>query len=61
MTPELSTDSLISLATNSEVVDDDLSLSAGKTLTADNISSSLDYVDFGAKTGSNYGYYLHQL
>ena len=30
-------------------VDDDLSLSAGKTLTADNISSSTDFVDFGAK------------
>lgn len=30
-------------------VDDNLSLSAGKTLTADNISSSTDFVDFGAK------------
>ena len=30
-------------------VDDNLSLSAGKTLTADNISSSQDFVDFGAK------------
>ena len=30
-------------------VDDNLSLSAGKTLTADNISSSQTFVDFGAK------------
>ena len=30
-------------------VDDNLSLSAGKTLTADNISSSTTFVDFGAK------------
>ena len=37
-------------------VDDDLSLSAGKTLTADNISSSLGYVDFGAKHVVTSGY-----
>ena len=37
-------------------VDDNLSLSAGKTLTADNISSSLGYVDFGAKHVVTSGY-----
>ena len=41
--------STIASSGSTVTVDDDLSLSAGKTLTADNISSSLDYVDFGAK------------
>ena len=38
-------------------VDDNLSLSAGKTLTADNISSSQTFVDFGAKDLVTSGFY----
>ena len=38
-------------------VDDNLSLSAGKTLTADNISSSQSFVDFGAKDLVTSGFY----
>ena len=41
--------STITSSGSTVTVDDDLSLSAGKTLTADNISSSTDFVDFGAK------------
>ena len=41
--------STIASSGSTVTVDDDLSLSAGKTLTADNISSSTDFVDFGAK------------
>ena len=41
--------STITSSGSTVTVNDDLSLSAGKTLTANNISSSLDYVDFGAK------------
>ena len=41
--------STITSSGSTVTVDDNLSLSAGKTLTANNISSSLDYVDFGAK------------
>ena len=41
--------STITSSGSTVTVDDDLSLSAGKTLTADNISSSQDFVDFGAK------------
>jgi hypothetical protein len=38
-------------------VDDNLSLSAGKTLTADNISSSQSFVDFGAKDVVTSGFF----
>ena len=38
-------------------VDDNLSLSASKTLTADNISSSTTFVDFGAKDLVTSGFY----
>ena len=38
-------------------VDDNLSLSAGKTLTADNISSSQTFVDFGAKDVVTSGFF----
>jgi hypothetical protein len=48
--------STIASSGSTVTVDDDLSLSAGKTLTADNISSSLDYVDFGAKHVVTSGY-----
>ena len=41
--------STIASSGSTVTVDDDLSLSAGKTLTADNISSSETFVDFGAK------------
>jgi len=41
--------STITSSGSTVTVDDNLSLSAGKTLTADNISSSQDFVDFGAK------------
>ena len=41
--------STIASSGSTVTVDDNLSLSAGKTLTADNISSSQDFVDFGAK------------
>ena len=41
--------STIASSGSSVTVDDDLSLSAGKTLTADNITSSQTFVDFGAK------------
>lgn len=41
--------STIASSGSTVTVNDDLSLSAGKTLTADNISSSTDFVDFGAK------------
>ena len=41
--------STIASSGSTVTVNDDLSLSAGKTLTADNISSSQDFVDFGAK------------
>ena len=49
--------STIASSGSTVTVDDDLSLSAGKTLTADNISSSLDYVDFGAKQVVTSAYY----
>jgi hypothetical protein len=38
-------------------VDDNLTLSAGKTLTADNITSSAAFVNFGAKNLSTDGHY----
>lgn len=38
-------------------VDDNLTLSAGKTLTADNITSSASFVNFGAKNLSTDGHY----
>ena len=38
-------------------VDDNLSLSAGKTLTADNITSSQTFVDFGAKDVVTSGFF----
>ena len=38
-------------------VNDDLTLSAGKTLTADNISSSQTFVDFGAKDVVTSGFF----
>ena len=38
-------------------VNDDLTLSAGKTLTADNITSSAAFVNFGAKNLSTDGHY----
>ena len=41
--------STITSSGSTVTVNDDLSLSAGKTLTADNISSSATFVDFGAK------------
>ena len=41
--------STITSSGSTVTVNDDLSLSAGKTLTADNISSSSTFVDFGAK------------
>ena len=48
--------STIASSGSTVTVDDDLSLSAGKTLTADNISSSIGYVDFGAKHVVTSGY-----
>ena len=48
--------STIASSGSTVTVNDDLSLSAGKTLTADNISSSLGYVDFGAKHVVTSGY-----
>ncbi len=41
--------STITSSGSTVTVNDDLSLSAGKTLTADNISSSATFLDFGAK------------
>ena len=41
--------STIASSGSTVTVNDDLSLSSGKTLTADNISSSQSFVDFGAK------------
>jgi len=41
--------STITSSGSTVTVNDDLSLFPGKTLTADNISSSTDFVDFGAK------------
>tara|TARA_B100000767_G_scaffold197776_1_gene184753 strand:- start:1468 stop:2331 length:864 start_codon:yes stop_codon:yes gene_type:complete len=38
-------------------INDDLTLAAGKTLTADLITSSTDYVDFGAKNISTSGHF----
>ena len=38
-------------------IDDDLTLAAGKTLTADSITSSTTYVDFGAKNISTSGHF----
>ena len=49
--------STITSSGSTVTVNDDLTLSAGKTLTADNISSSLDYVDFGAKQVVTSAYY----
>ena len=48
---------IISTDANTITVDDNLSLSAGKTLTADIISSSQSYVDFGAKNVATSGYF----
>ena len=49
--------STIASSGSTVTVDDDLSLSAGKTLTADNISSSQTFVDFGAKDVVTSGFF----
>ncbi len=49
--------STITSSGSTVTVDDDLSLSAGKTLTADNISSSQSFVDFGAKDVVTSGFF----
>ena len=49
--------STIASSGSTVTVNDNLSLSAGKTLVADIISSSQSYVDFGAKNVSTSGYF----
>ena len=49
--------STITSSGSTVTVNDDLTLSAGKTLTADNISSSQTFVDFGAKDVVTSGFF----
>ena len=49
--------STITSSGSTVTVNDDLTLSAGKTLTADNISSSQSFVDFGAKDVVTSGFF----
>jgi hypothetical protein len=56
-TIEISGNTISSSNAAAITVDDNLTLSAGKTLTADNITSSAAFVNFGAKNLSTDGHY----